>query len=216
MLESNDAYYNAVRRDAIQLIERPVGRVLELGCGTGATLCELKKRGMAEWVGGVELVPEIAAQIDPTIDKVWVGDFERMDLDIMPRSLDVILCLDFLEHLVDPWTVIHRIHKLLSANGSIIASIPNVRNRKVIIDLLLKGEWEYKEQGILDKTHLRFFTKSTAIKLMTCSGLIVDHVAPSNEIKMKPWLTRGLLHLITGGWTKDFYAIQYIIRARAK
>lgn len=121
--------------------------------------------------------------------------------------MDLILCLDVLEHLVDPWEVIRKLTGLLKPEGCIIACIPNIRHFSVLFDLVLKGKWDYSETGLLDKTHLRFFVRKTAISLLESSGLKVDSILALKGIKA--WL----VNVITISIFKDLLSRQFIIRA---
>ena len=78
-------------------------------------------------------------------------------LDNPKNHFDLIMCLDVLEHLVDPWKTLSRLADHLKPGGTVIASIPNVRHARNLLSLLFMGKWEYKEQRLLDKTHLRVF-----------------------------------------------------------
>jgi SAM-dependent methyltransferase len=209
-----EGYFTKVRSEVFHMIGEPVGKVLELGCGTGNTIAELKRQGLAEWVGGIELESIAAAQIPEDVDQVWIGNFENMTLDPPPHDIDLILCLDVLEHLVDPWSTIKRLHHFLAPGGAIIASIPNIRNKDILRSLILRGEWKYQDWGILDRTHLRFFTKDSAKELMECSGLSVDRIEPAEPISFKPWQMGALLNRITRGRYGEFQVVQFLIRAR--
>src|SRR4051794_32847146 len=133
MLESMYAgketgYYKLARREIASMLPQRLGRVLEIGAGTGATLTWLKRHQHADWVGGIELMSEMAKQASDDVDAMWIGDIEVMsDLPVPTRSVDCILCLDVLEHLRDPWSVLRRLADLLVAKGALIASIPNVQ-----------------------------------------------------------------------------------------
>lgn len=203
-------YFEHVRYDALSLVPNDVGRVLDIGCGKGNTLAWLKANSGCTWVGGVELFHEAASEARKKLDALYEGDIETLDLPIEPESLDVVLCLDVLEHLVDPWRVVRQMHTLLKPGGSLIASIPNVRNFHVLGPLLLLGEWQYTSDGLLDRTHLRFFTRASAIELLQCSGLEVDAVtAPSlSEGKIK------IVNTLTFSLFKRFLEFQYLIRAK--
>jgi len=205
-------YYDSVRREVLHAVPTDAQRILEIGCGAGATSGFLKDQGLCDWAGGVEFVPEVAEQARARLDRVWTGDIERMDLDIPEESLDVILCLDVLEHLVDPWAVVRRLDGLLKPGGSIVASIPNVRNSGVVFPLLWRGEWTYQDYGVLDRTHLRFFVRRTAIELMESSGLKVDFVDNLYR-KMKRRRRRKLLSVLTFGLSLEFATVQFLIRA---
>ncbi|MEI7605831.1 MAG: methyltransferase domain-containing protein [Rhodospirillaceae bacterium] len=202
------AYHAATRREVAALLPAFSERVLEIGCGTGATLGFLKQEGRCAWTGGVELSPAAAAEA--TLDRSWCGNIETLDLELPPESLDAVLCLDVLEHLADPWAVVSRLAGLLKPGGVLVASIPNVRHYKVALGLLLDGRWDYQDNGILDRTHLRFFVRSTAIELLSRGGLRVEEcqpLLPLKKGKLKWWL-----HRLSGGRLTDLFATQYLVR----
>jgi len=209
MLKS-DEYYAGIRKDILPLLPDKLNRVLEIGCGTGGTLKWLKDRYGCEWVGGVELYPDAAKQARNKLDVVYEGNIERMDLPIGPSTLDLILCLDVLEHLVDPWRVTSFLQKLLKPGGALIISVPNIRNRDILFPLLFKGKWDYTEAGVLDKTHLRFFVRRTAIELVESSGLTVDKVGATG-LERKTKKSRIFISLLPD-YIKSFLVLQYLIR----
>ena len=106
-------------------------------------------------------------------------------MDIPDSGFDLIVILDILEHLMDPWAMVQRLHSALALGGVIIASIPNVGHYSVAFPLL-RGKWEYQPEGLLDRTHLRFFTKRTALDLMNRLGLAVQKV--DRVWRPIPWL----------------------------
>ncbi len=204
-------YFGLVRTEILPLLPPQASRVLEVGCGEGSTLAFLKERGMADWIAGVEIHAEAAARARERLDAVYEGSIETLQLPLAPNSLDVILCLDVLEHLIDPWTTIGRLAPLLKPGGCLIASIPNVRNFRVVLPLLFQGKWEYAETGLLDRTHLRFFVKATAIALLESGGLTVDAILPTGFAGKKkiPLVGKLIFHVF-----QDILAVQYVMRAR--
>ncbi len=205
------AYHSAERRDVAPFL-KPQSRVLEVGCGTGATLRYLRQQGLCSWAGGVEFVPAAAEQARQVADRVWQGDVESLDLDIAAGSLDAVLCLDVLEHLVDPWQTAARLATLLAPGGVLVASLPNIRNHRILADLIFRGVWEYRDNGILDRTHLRFFTRRSAVALVAGAGLTVERVNPLARIK--PWTLKWLLTRLSGGRMLEFYATQFVVCGR--
>jgi 2-polyprenyl-3-methyl-5-hydroxy-6-metoxy-1,4-benzoquinol methylase len=203
-------YYDNVRHDAIALLPERVERVLEIGCGSGATLAELKRRGACRWAGGVELVEGPGRVAAGRLDRVWSGSIEAFTPDVAPGSLDALLCLDVLEHLIDPWATLARLSALLKPGAVALVSVPNVRNHRVVGRLLLHGRWDYEPSGIMDRTHLRFFTRDSARRLIDGAGLRVDRVDPL--IHLKRWKTRWMLRALACGTLDDFYAEQFLIR----
>jgi 2-polyprenyl-3-methyl-5-hydroxy-6-metoxy-1,4-benzoquinol methylase len=207
------SYFGTTRTDILSMIPAHSNKVMEVGCGDGSTLSYLKNNGFCKWAYGVELFPEAAKTASSRIDEVYHSNIEAMDLTIEESSLDLILCLDVLEHLVNPFKIIKYLHKLLTPNGLIIASIPNVRHKSVVAPLLLQGKWEYKDEGILDSTHLRFFVKETAIELMTSSGLKLEEVKSNFYMGQK---ARILNALTFGFLPKSFFELQYLIKVSNK
>jgi SAM-dependent methyltransferase len=201
-------YYSNVRQEIIGFVPENCDRVLEVGCGAGETLRFLKSQGLCRWTCGVEAFPEAAKMARSHLDSVYEGDIEQLELPIPERSLSAILCLDVLEHLKDPEAVIRSLHKLLARDGVIIASIPNVRHRSALSPLLFRGEWNYKDWGILDRTHLRFFTRESAIRLMTSSGLVADKISSTYGGESDRFWDR-----ISLGLFRPFLELQYLIRA---
>ncbi len=207
------AYFNHARSDILPLLPSSFSRVFEIGCGDGATLRELQRKYKLDFSGGIDIAPQSAERLRPHVDLALSGNIEQADLPDEVRNIDVILCLDVLEHLVDPWSVLKKLHGRLSENGVIIASIPNVRYFKVSMPLLFAGQWQLQDAGILDRTHLRFFVKETVVELMTSSGLHLHSIKPKGlEAPRKA----RLLNLATLGLFENLLAEQYLIRVGKK
>jgi 2-polyprenyl-3-methyl-5-hydroxy-6-metoxy-1,4-benzoquinol methylase len=207
--KKRDGYYSNYRKDILSLCPKHVSRVLEIGCGNGNTLKYLKDNGYCDWTGGVELFPDAAHSAATKVDQLYQINIEELNLPVTLGTIDMILCLDVLEHLINPYIVIEYLHKLLSPGGIIIASIPNVRHFSVVFPLLFQNKWEYKERGILDKTHMKFFVKSTAIELMESSGLQLVGVC-SFPVPGKT----SLVNAFTLRLFESFLASQYLIKVK--
>lgn len=204
-------YHQLVRSDVFALMPARMGRVLDLGGGTGATSAALKEAGQADEVVLVDLV---ADNPHPLVDKAYSGDLEDPELlaGILQEAgpFDTVLCLDVLEHLVDPWSVIERLHAGLSDGGSIVISLPNVRNYQLVLPLVLRGRFELTDAGIMDRTHMRWFTKHSAIRLATSSGLHLEEV----QGKLKAGRKIRLINAVSFGLLKGFLDLQYLIRVK--
>ncbi len=194
--ESN--YFSKPRIDIQPLIKfKPEASVLEIGCGVGSTLIWLKKTGKCHYVTGIDAFATSG-------DTTTIDEFINFDLNCgLPQNLtvkyDAILCLDVLEHLTDPWEIANSLKNLLNENGQLIVSLPNIQNYKVVLSLLFKGNFNYEKEGILDKTHLRFFTIKTGIKMLQDAGFIVEKVVSPDKLTFaKRLLSKiGLLNIIT-------------------
>jgi 2-polyprenyl-3-methyl-5-hydroxy-6-metoxy-1,4-benzoquinol methylase len=213
-LDKNKIYYGLVRREVVDFLPFKNGTILDIGCGNGATLMFLKDKGICGTAYGMELMPEPAAEAMEVLDKAWCGNIEETMPDIAMGTLDAILLMDVLEHLADPWAVVKKITPLLKPDGMLVASIPNVRHWSSLLPLVFANRWTYVESGILDKTHLRFFVKKTAIELMECSGLKVDKIQDMHRIKFRIWKPKNLVKNIGLLFFPNIMALQFYIRAR--
>ncbi|MCK5831942.1 MAG: class I SAM-dependent methyltransferase [Methylococcales bacterium] len=194
-------YFQHVRTELITEIPTGDHRILEVGCAEGATSASLKNSGCASVVVGIELIPEAADQAKNKLDHVVCGDIESLALQepwFSEESFDYILCGDVLEHLKDPWKQITNLLKLLKRGGKIIISLPNVRYYGVSFPLIFRDEWTYREAGILDLTHFRFFTKSTGVDMLTKGGLVNVDCAPLFNRRRDKVFSIGSLGLLTG------------------
>lgn len=154
-------------------------RVLEVGCATGYISKRLKENGCS--VIGMEIDPTSAEVAKRYCDDVIVDDVESLEeIPCKEKSFDVILFGDILEHLKDPQNTLEKFKKYLKDDGFICISIPNIANWRIRLNLLF-GKFEYTEDGLLDESHLRFFTKKTAEKLILDAGfrIIKFDVTPS-------------------------------------
>lgn len=144
-------------------------RILDVGCGTGLFASRLKKKLSAE-VWGIELEPEAAALASPRLDRVLAGDVLNLFGKLPKGAFDCIVLNDILEHLVEPEALLVGLRSKLAADGRLVASIPNVRYFPNLWELVIRGRWEYSDEGILDRTHLRFFTRRSMVKLFERCG----------------------------------------------
>jgi 2-polyprenyl-3-methyl-5-hydroxy-6-metoxy-1,4-benzoquinol methylase len=146
-------------------------RVLDVGCATGYLARALNERGCT--VSGVEFDAEAAEEARPHLERLVVGDLETMDMAeaFGDDRFDVIVFGDVLEHLRDPLPVLRKAKALLADRGSVVASIPNIAHGSVRL-ALLAGRFDYQDLGLLDSTHLRFFTRSSVEDLFREAGMV--------------------------------------------
>lgn len=204
----HDAYASSTRTDILHLVDRSYPRVLDVGCSAGNTGALLKERGLCEHVTGVEPFAATAALARQKLDHVIEKPIEAALDELAEASVDCILCLDVLEHLVDPWTTVERLSTKLKPGGAFITSVPNVRHVEVLFNLLVRGRFRYTDSGILDRTHLRFFTRETALSLMQTNSLTLEQT----EGLVGPMSSR--LNAVSLGIFKDLLIGQYMMRSR--
>ena len=173
MERNTPEYYDHFNADLYAAIPPAAGTVLEIGCGAGRLGSIYKERNPASRYIGVELDAPAAAVAAGRLDLVLCGAIEALDLDFLSGQADCIVYGDVLEHLVDPWAVLKRHAALLSPTGKMVASIPNVQNWSIIVDLL-RGDWTYRDFGLMDRTHVRFFTLNSIVALFEGAGLKVE------------------------------------------
>ena len=203
--QKETGYFSHIRREIADAVPKGIGRLLDVGCGEGLTALYLKEQGRCTWVGGIEVAAGPAKIAESRLDTVVVGNLETIELPFEEGSIDTILCLDVLEHLVDPWLAVGRLSRLLRPGGTIIASVPNVRSLKVLLPLIFRDQFKYCDAGILDRTHLRFFTRRTATELLQGPNLKVVRVQPL-------WgRNTGFLNRITFSVLSNFWASQFLV-----
>ena len=208
--------YENPRKDVQALVPREARRILDLGCSSGVLGAALKARQAAEIVG-VEIDPEYARDAGDRLDNVINGRVE----DAVAGELgdlghfDCIIAADVLEHLEDPWLVTRQASALLSAGGSFVVSLPNVRFWETFWQVGRHGTWPRRDHGIFDRTHLRWFTYWDAAAMLAQAGLEVVEVAPQYRLKPSPSSFDQRLRFRDGTRKPGaFFAFQYVIRAR--
>ena len=174
-LEELPAYYRLIRPEILSEIPMSAMNILDVGCGAGVLGRELKMLDNRRKVIGIELNENACRRAYYVLDHVYCADVERFDPPFKQEEFDCIIFADILEHLVDPWNITKRYAAFLKPGGYVVASIPNVQNITVIEDLI-KGHWLYQDAGILDATHLRFFTKASLNNLFSRAGLTIKNI----------------------------------------
>ena len=206
----NQNYYSNVRGDILALIEGRGLKVLEVGCGSGSTLLHAKSSGIAAKIVGVEYVPEVAKMAQQRgVKSIYTGDFSLAAKAILKKEgkFDVIIFGDVLEHMIDPWAAVAQAKSLLADGGQVVASVPNFRYWRVMYNVFLRGDFRYTSDGIMDKTHLRFFCRKNIMEMIGREYRIdrVYEALPKSGKILKA-LSLGLL--------KEFGTLQYVVSAR--
>ena len=181
-------YYSHARPELVRQVSENTGNiVLDVGCGAGKMSSALRGTGRAAELWGVEVVAEVAAHAkeNPDLDHVYAGDIAQVVDDLPTAYFTHVMAGDVLEHLVDPWGVLERLHGCLQPGGRVVASLPNIRNFSFFAKLLFLGSFQYKDSGVLDRTHLRFFARKDIRALFQGAGfenVEIVHARPKKNI----------------------------------
>jgi len=174
-------YYNQNRLDVANLIDKKIVKILDIGCGEGYFLKNIKETFDSEtW--GIEINEEVAQRTKLNVDHVLIGSVETLLSSIPDDYFDCISFNDVLEHLYNPSEILSLVGSKLTKDGYIIASIPNVRYFHNLSELIVKKDWDYKDSGILDSTHLRFFTEKSIRRMFVKAGYKVEKLVGINEL----------------------------------
>jgi 2-polyprenyl-3-methyl-5-hydroxy-6-metoxy-1,4-benzoquinol methylase len=201
-------YHDLVRADALAMLTGDAGTVLDFGGGVGATAAAMREAGRAD---KVVLLDQVADKALSGIDHAIAldlndGEQVRAALD-NAGPFDTILCLDVLEHLIDPWAVIALLETALKPGGTMLLSLPNASYHGVVMPLILRGRFDYSDAGVMDRTHLRWFTKATMVELGTRGELALDRIEANITGRRD-----NLLNTVTLGLFERFFARQYRVK----
>lgn len=205
-------YFKYGRREMLPFVPEKAKVILELGCGEGEFAANLKSERQVH-VTGIEPFAAAAQAANSRLDRVLSVDANAGVLELQGLQFDCIVCNDVLEHLPDPWDTLKRLRSLMAPGGVLVASLPNMRFMPVLKDLVLKGNWNYVDQGVMDRTHLRFFTRKSMCVLFQESGYQVTKIQGINAIKF-PWKFELLNKMIFGALS-DAKFEQYACVAKA-
>lgn len=184
-------YHSHPRPELVAQIDANQGnRILDLGCGSGAMAAAIRAAGKGNEIWGVEINPGAAqlARESGVFERVMEGDLETVMTQLPQRHFTHVIAGDVLEHLVDPWIVCNRLKDCLIDGGEFICSIPNIRNFSFLLALAFKGSFEYRDHGVLDRTHLRFFARTDVHAMFAGAGytdIRISPVRPKNRLSWK-------------------------------
>ncbi|MBI2422351.1 MAG: glycosyltransferase [Candidatus Hydrogenedentes bacterium] len=174
-----ESYYQNLRPEIFPYVPMRTRRLLDVGCGAGVMARAIKQQRNLEEASGIEYIEEAYNKALRVLDRVWLGSIEDRDPPFEEGHFDCIICADVLEHLVEPEAALRRLARFLAPDGVIAVSIPNVQFHDVL-HLLSEGLWDYMDAGILDATHLRFFTRSALRTMVEAAGLELATIRPLN------------------------------------
>jgi 2-polyprenyl-3-methyl-5-hydroxy-6-metoxy-1,4-benzoquinol methylase len=200
-------YYNYVRAEIAPLLPKRARRIVDVGCGAGETSAWLKTFFPDARLVGVECNPALRSELEGKLDEVHIVDLNAEAPAV--GAADLYLFLDVLEHLNKPEEILRLLTSDMPADARVVVSLPNIAHVSVSVPLFFRGQFEYRDAGILDRTHVRFFVRDTAVRLMNDAGLRVEKgVRNGLEGPRSRFLDR-----VTGGLLRDRLTKQYVLLA---
>lgn len=204
-------YYGQDRREMVQFIPDGTSRLIDIGCGEGLFGARVKERFPSCEVWGLEPQADAAARAATRCDRLLHHPLSDTE-ELPPAYFDVVTMNDVLEHLPYSEPALEIIKRILKPSGMLILSLPNVCYYLTVRDLVFFKDWEYQDQGILDRTHLRFFTQKSALRMLSQNGFAVKAVQGINEAKLSlPYKT--LFSLMPRGFTRQMRFPQFAVVA---
>ena len=206
MKSSTAEYHDYARNDIFQLIEAvSIAKSLDVGCGSGCFSASLRKNFSCEtW--GIEPDRRSHERSEAILTKAIHGTWDGAYQELPKHYFNAIFFNDVLEHMVDPLLCLQQAQSLLASDGKIYASIPNFIFADNLARIVLSKDWRYEDSGILDKTHLRFFTKKSIVRLFRDAGYNLEKVSPLTSVQTWKW---RLLLGLSFNKLKDFSVYQY-------
>jgi 2-polyprenyl-3-methyl-5-hydroxy-6-metoxy-1,4-benzoquinol methylase len=209
--------YRQARDEMRRFLPDHPARVLEVGCDEGDF-----GAGLSAEVWGVEPQPEAAAIAASRLHRVLVGTYDAVRGALPDAYFDLIVCNDVIEHMADHEAFLRRVRAHLAPGGALVGSVPNLRHYRALFELLVLRDWHYRESGVLDRTHLRFFTARSLRRGLEQNGYSVDllhginggiRFSLSRQHLPHALFAWTLIGLSLGAW-RDIRHLQLAFRAR--
>jgi SAM-dependent methyltransferase len=205
-------YFDVVRCEIAPLLPPAARRVLDVGCGTGATSAWLKTLFPAAYTIGIEGNATLLPILAQNVDEARIINLNEPIRDI--GAPDLVLLLDVLEHLIQPEQLLSDLVNAMADEATVIVSLPNIAHLSVAGRLFFNGRFDYEDAGILDRTHLRFYYKASALSLVHNAGLEILAVLRNGVEGPGAGLRSRLLNWLTMGLLRDRLAKQYVFSAK--
>lgn len=201
-------YYDQDRPEVARLLPENYSKVLEIGCGKGLFRKNLTKPH-EYW--GVEPVQSAAEEAGKHLDKVLLGIYDDVEDQIPDQEFDLVVCNDVIEHMVDHEKFFTQIKKKIKKGGYLISSIPNIRQLGCLYQILWKRDFRYRKYGLLDRTHLRFFTRKSLRRTILEHGYRIDGWENLNPLVLPLyWKIPAYCVVAVLGWDTQY--LQFGIR----
>jgi 2-polyprenyl-3-methyl-5-hydroxy-6-metoxy-1,4-benzoquinol methylase len=211
--EKNDQYYAHTRHELLPYVPKSLRFALDIGCGRG-NFGQLLKQYFNCEVWGIEPEPHAALEASKVLDHVFNTVFDKNTTLLASQKFDGIFFNDVLEHLAEPDEALLLAKKYLTPGGRIIASIPNIRFYPVMLSLLRYKDFKYLDAGVMDKTHLRFFTEKSMVRMFEACGFYIELIEGINRHDSFKYL--NLLNRLLFGTLNDMKNPQFVVVASIK
>lgn len=205
----NNDYYQNYRNEVFNIVPGDAAKVLEIGCAAGRFRLNFGD-GVEYW--GVEPVEDAAEEARTYGIKVFVGTYDSVCDQLPARYFDVVVCNDVIEHMPNPDEFLASVKGKMTPGGVLIGSAPNVRFWGNLINLLIRRDWKYEDSGVLDRTHLKFFTRKSLKRLFENAGYRVELLRGIESARMKILKVLFAPMLVFSGF--DICDMQFVIKAK--
>lgn len=209
--------YTDPRTEMVQYVPRGAKSVLDVGCSSGEFGRALRSSVDLDLLVGLEPNRAAVQLAEEIYDLVFPHPLEAAPDELLGMRFDVAVFNDVLEHMADPGQALAAVRPLLNEGGVVVASIPNVRHLSVTGPLVVLGRFDYSDSGILDTTHLRFFTAASIRELFAAAGFTVLQFAGINRCLRvgESWTRKWIrwLGVVTRGRSDGFFFVQYVVVA---
>lgn len=206
-------YFGLNRPEMVGFVPEDAELILDVGCASGGFGQLLMARNPAARVIGIEMFEPAARKAALALTEVYHGTVQDHYAAVIAKygRFDVVTMNDVLEHIADTEQALDIVGALLKPGGRLVISVPNVRYYPVLKDLIIHGDWRYQDSGVLDRTHLRFFTRKSIVRALNQSGLKVHRVEGINLMRLR--LQHRLLSAFSAGWIRSCWNKQIAVVA---
>lgn len=204
-------YYRNPRLEMFAFLPPQPQCLLDVGCAEGYFAAAVKSRFPQCETWGVELEGSAARRASTRVDHVINAPFDDT-IDLPSHYFDVVTMNDVLEHIPWPEPALAAARHVLRPEGKLILSLPNVQHLFNVLDLVKRNDWEYRDHGVLDRTHFRFYTTKSASRLLGQNGFLVERIEGIWPCRLR-WYYRFLFALAPKTFRWMPYA-QFVVVAR--
>ena len=201
-------YYAAARPELLDFLRPhgPFGATLDIGCAVGMLGSGLLREGTVGACDGIEINYNAARLAETRLGQVWMGSLDSVAEEVPWERYDLVILADVLEHLADPWAALRLLRTRTAPGCRLMLSVPNVRHYKVSLPLLFRGEFHYEDAGIMDRTHLHFFTRGSIEDTVRDCGWRIRAIGSHMKGRYRRWYMPTRL-------LEPFVAVQYMLLA---